>query len=96
MRRAMLLARLKHAYEKNNIPVDDLTIKFHRALSSACLMENALYWEAKADGKNPEDTITSHEAKKIILAVAGSGVNGSQRGREVLRSERVYHGSYRE
>lgn len=99
MKRAQLLARLKAAYESNRIPVDDLTAKFHREMSTPLLLENAMYWEAKAAGGNAEDAIATDEAKKMLRAVCESvgHLNGTPAGRTIRYKETLYHGnSYRE
>lgn len=98
IQRSMLMSRLKAAYEANNIPVDTRTQAIHKSLSTHCLLENTLYWEAKARGVNANDAITTAEA--LALLAASRSRSDSPGGTRSLRSyecvrlaDLQYHGS---
>lgn len=93
------MARLKAAYEANRIPVDEATAKHHKTMSTYCLLENTLYWEAKARGANPHEAITTAEALALLGASRGrdglpSGASCRISRECVAAAERQYHGSY--
>ena len=97
LRRKYLLDRLKAAYEANFIPVDTWTAAYHKCLSDGCLMENAIYWEARANGENPFNAITDKDALKVIRAAEGGAPpNGSTAGKRIAYQSWQYHGSMRE